>query len=465
MQARCRIDTREQRSAAKGLVHGDCHRPKTRDGNGSKPKQDTQLYNEAVLGFKNYWYPIFSSKSVGKKPVSITVMKQPIVLMRNSKGEVKALSDECAHRGTLLSVGAGEMIKGSDTITCPYHGWTYSLNDGMCVAVLPEGPDSGVPGKIKLRSYPLEERKGIIWIWMGKGEPVPVEEDIPDLLLREKTIVKFYPRSYFGNWRWHAENVAAGHASMIHKDSVRMWFFRARPQSLPMPPRVTQAVDGFGVDVNVIPKRPASGNAPKRKPPSGTTSYPGVGDWNTQPKWRRILFWPWHQVPRAGPFGDVQGTDTMMMMLPGIFRVPNHPSSTNLYYEWYVPIDEDHYLYAQVSCLFGSNPLARAWQHFWYYLYGKASGIIQFNNQDLKYTRQTTMFTQRHGITTYPMAKLSRNDDFHTAWRQFASEFARGEGYAFDEGYNPEESPLIDLVASVSWLEDGAPKEAAAPRV
>jgi len=424
---------------------------------GSGPQYDQRLYNEAVLGFKNYWYPIFSSRSVGKKPVPITIMKEPIVLMRNTAGEVKALADECAHRGTLLSVGEGCMIKGSDTITCPYHGWTYSLNDGMCVAVLPEGPDSEVPGKIRLRSYPIAERKGIIWIWMGKGAAVPVEDDIPDLMLDDDTIVKFRPTVQYGNWRWHSENVAAGHAQMIHKDSMRMWFFRALPMRLPRPPRVMQAVDGLGVDVGAIPARRASSQKVLKqsgKLPPQHTDFPGLGRLHVQSRWRRILLAPWLRKMGVSPFDDVRGTDSMMMMLPGIFRVPNHPSARNIYYEWYVPLDEDHYLYSQVTCLWASNPIQRAWRNLWYYVWGKPTGVIWFNNQDLKFTRQTTLFTQRHGTTSYPMAKLSRNDDFHTVWRQFASEFARGEGHAFQDGYDPKDSPLIGMVDSLPWLKE-----------
>jgi phenylpropionate dioxygenase-like ring-hydroxylating dioxygenase large terminal subunit len=423
---------------------------KRHDGGKANQEYNQSLYDNAVLGFKNYWYPIFSSKSVGKKPVSITIMKEPIVLMRNSNGEAKALSDECAHRGTLLSVGEGCMIKGSDTITCPYHGWTYSLNDGLCVAVLPEGPDSEVPGKIKIRSYPIEERKGIIWIWMGKGAPVPVEDDIPNLILREDAIAKFYPKAQYGNWRWHAENVQGGHAQMIHKDSVKAWFARAFPMRTPMKPGVSWDLDGFGVDNGRQRKQ-----EPGAKLPSMQTDYPGLGSWNPQRKWRRILLWPWLRKPRPGPLNHtVQGINTVLMFMPGIFRVPNHPSADCMYYEWYVPLDEEHYLYSQITCIFGTNWFQRAWRQLWYYLYGKPTGVIQFNNQDLAYTRQTTLYTQRHGTTTYPMAKLSRNDDFHNVWRQFASEFARGEGYAFKEGYKPEDSPLQDMVASIPTEQD-----------
>ncbi len=188
------------------------------------------------------------------------------------------------------------------------------------------------------------------------------------------------------------------------------------------------------------------------------TDYPGLGRWNPQRKWRRILFWPWLRKPRPGPLNhEVQGINTVLMMMPGVFRVPNHPSADNMYFEWYVPLDEEHYLYAQVTCIFGSNLFQRAWRQLWYYLYSKPTGVIQVNNQDLAFTRQTTLFTKRHGTTTYPMVKMTRNDDFHNVWRQFASEFARGEGYAFSEGYKPEDSPLVDMVASVPWLKDESP--------
>ncbi len=250
---------------------------------------------------------------------------------------------------------------------------------------------------------------------------------------------------------------------MIHKNSVKAWFARPSPMRMPLTPGISQDHDGFGVDTGTIAKRTAG--RPKGKLPPMHTVYPGLGSWSPQRKWRRILLWPWLRRYRPGPLNHpVQGIDHQMMMMPGVFRVPNHPSADNMYYEWYLPVDEEHYLYGQITCLWGKSPLARAWQHFWYYLFGKWTGVIQFNNQDLAFTRQTTNFTRRHGKTSYPMVKISRNDDFHTAWRQFASEFARGEGYAFDESYNPEESPLVDMVASVPWLEKDEPKEAAAPQ-
>jgi hypothetical protein len=295
---------------------------------------------------------------------------------------------------------------------------------------------------------------------MGKGAPVPVEDDIPNLILREDTIVKFRPLTQYGNWRWHAENVNGGHAQMVHKDSFRQWFVRTRPMRPPGTPAIVEDLDGAGVDNGGVAFRAQSNAAVIADikagdlPPMHTT-YPGVGEWHIHPKWRRIALWPWLRRFKGGFGSSVQGISTFMMMLPGVFRVPNFPSAGNVYYEWYVPVDEEHYIYSQLVSMWGANLIKRSWRHVWYYAWGKPMGLIQFNNQDLKFTAQTTLFTKRHNMTSYPMAKLTRNDDFQVAWRQYASDFARGEGAASEEGYKLEESPLLDVVASTPWTKNG----------
>ena len=402
-------------------------------------------YEAAVLGFPNYWYPIFSSGEVTKKPRAIQVMRKPIVLMRGQKdGKLYALDDECFHRGTLLSAGRGCEFKGTNTITCGYHGWTYDLETGMCVAVLPEGLGSRVPGKVKQRTYPVEERKGIVWIWMGDGEPVPVEDDMPNLMTRDDTIVKFRHRTNYGNWRWHAENVGAGHAGMIHRDSIRNWTRRPSLPYMPGDPRVAEDPDGVGIEDG--PRTQMWGkdatSAPEKVPPMGT-EFPGLGRWYVPPLWRRIVFWPWARKVRPGfqSGQSIHGIKAGKLFLPGYYRQPHFPNVGSSYYEWYVPVDEDHYVYAQVSCMWGSNAINRLWKTVWYHLYGKPVALVQFNNQDIGWVKQTTEFTKRHDATSYPMVKLSQNDAFHALWREFANENARGQGYKYQNVERSEAGP------------------------
>ena len=153
--------------------------------NGHQNSTRGSLYERAVLGFRNYWYPVCLTKEVTeKKPKAMTLLDDEVVLLRRG-GKAYALADECAHRGTRLSRGKHE-FPGTNTITCRYHGWVYDVTNGVCIAALPDGPESPIIGKAAVRTYPVEERQGMVWVWMGKIAPVPVEEDIPPLLLRER---------------------------------------------------------------------------------------------------------------------------------------------------------------------------------------------------------------------------------------------------------------------------------------
>ena len=122
-----------------------------------------------VGGFPNYWYPLSESRRVTDRPVSVRAFGEDIVLFR-SDGKLAALRDRCPHRGAKLSLGR-RVFPG--TLSCGYHGWTFNQK-GECVASIVEGPESQVPGHARVKTYPLEERFGIIWVFMGEGEPPPL---------------------------------------------------------------------------------------------------------------------------------------------------------------------------------------------------------------------------------------------------------------------------------------------------
>jgi hypothetical protein len=97
-----------------------------------------------------------------------------------------------------------------------------------------------------------------------------------------------------------------------------------------------------------------------------------------------------------------------------------------LYYEWYVPVDEDHYTYFQVATAWPGNPLSRLWFEVKYYLFGRPFKMILFNNQDVRMVAQTTNYTKRRGIDY--LTPLTRQDLFHIEWRRHCNLWARGEG-------------------------------------
>ncbi len=136
--------------------------PKEMNGNKAEVQGATP-YDRAVLGFRNYWYPACLSREVKeRRPVAMKLLGDEIVFLRR-QGQVYALADECPHRGTRLSRGKHE-FPGTPTIACRYHGWVFDVTNGACVAALTDGPDSPVVGKVRVKTYPVQERKGFVWI-------------------------------------------------------------------------------------------------------------------------------------------------------------------------------------------------------------------------------------------------------------------------------------------------------------
>jgi phenylpropionate dioxygenase-like ring-hydroxylating dioxygenase large terminal subunit len=82
--------------------------------------------------FRSDWVFVATSDQVAEpgQYVAVEVGGQPVIVLRNQAGELAALSNLCAHRGTLLVEGAGVEKR----FQCPYHAWTYA-DDGRLLAV------------------------------------------------------------------------------------------------------------------------------------------------------------------------------------------------------------------------------------------------------------------------------------------------------------------------------------------
>ncbi len=108
---------------------------------------------------RNAWYPAAWSRDIKRELISRRILEEDVVLYRKSTGSAAALEDACPHRLTPLSMGR---LKG-DTIECGYHGMTFDSR-GECVRI--PGQDI-IPRNAQVRSYPLIESMGLVWIWMG----------------------------------------------------------------------------------------------------------------------------------------------------------------------------------------------------------------------------------------------------------------------------------------------------------
>ncbi len=111
----------------------------------------------------NFWYPVcLTSDLAAGTPVRARIFGLPFVAFRGGDGQAHVLSDTCVHRGGSLS--KGKVVDGR--VACPYHGWQFD-GSGRCALVPSLGPDGPVPARAKVDAYPVEERYGIVFAFLG----------------------------------------------------------------------------------------------------------------------------------------------------------------------------------------------------------------------------------------------------------------------------------------------------------
>lgn len=107
---------------------------------------------------RNAWYVAAWETEIGAAPLARTILNERVVMFRTPAG-IAALEDRCCHRALPLSLG---QVVG-DRIQCGYHGLEFDTA-GVCVKV--PGQARIPPGAV-VRSYPVVQRYGWVWIWPG----------------------------------------------------------------------------------------------------------------------------------------------------------------------------------------------------------------------------------------------------------------------------------------------------------
>ena len=341
-------------------------------------------------GLREYWYPVIPVKKVGKRrPVGVRLLGENLVLFRGRAGEVVALQDLCAHRGGRLSQGRCHF---PGTITCPYHAWTYD-GEGRCVAALVEGPESSVPKmNVQVPSKQVKVFRGIVWVWMGEGDPVPLEEDVPGEFLDPKVLILTDIRIWPLNWRPLIENAIDGHAPYVHRNSLEGLLTTIGPLGQKLTPTLTNGGRGIALI--------------KESYPPMQQDYPGLGRF---PKQFLRKYWVWLFRPNWEKGLFTGKPYTQEIVLPGMTRIayPDH-----LYIRWGVPIDEYSVRNFYWHVLRGSV----AWK-FWfcvrYYLFRRWARNYNLSEQDRK-----IVSSQDYGAPE----KLSWTDAVVVGWRKMVLE-------------------------------------------
>jgi nitrite reductase/ring-hydroxylating ferredoxin subunit len=162
---------------------------------------------------RRYWQPAALVEELATpRPVKrVRLLGEDLVLFRDPAGRYGLLHRHCAHRGADLSFGRCE----DGGLRCPFHGWLYDAG-GVCLEQPAEPAGSTFHRKVRQPAYPCIERGGIVWAYMGPGEPPPFAA--LDCFTAPDTHVFAFKGLWSCNWLQALEvGIDPGHASFLHR--------------------------------------------------------------------------------------------------------------------------------------------------------------------------------------------------------------------------------------------------------
>ena len=184
---------------------------------------------EQELIFERTWQLAGHLSQLGQPGSYVTAWagNQPVLVVRDEEGSLRAFRNVCRHRGSTLLTGSGQC---KSAIRCRYHGWTYKL-DGTLIG-LPEVRAFGEDldkGSLGLFPARVEEMCGLVFVNLDP-DAAPLASlvgDLPQRLERYDipSLVPFSP--YHGeepaNWKVVVENYLDGyHIPIAHPALVRL---------------------------------------------------------------------------------------------------------------------------------------------------------------------------------------------------------------------------------------------------
>ncbi len=189
---------------------------------------DPDVYSaELDAVFRNEWVFVCAEQQLPEAGdyFAFTLAGEAVVIIRGQDNQVRALSNNCRHRGTpLLDEGFGRINR---NIICPYHAWTYD-DKGVLKAVT-------FPGEVQvnkdahcLPQFHLEQWLGLLFVNLS-GKPYSFAQRIQGI---DKYTSIFEPErfteGYHGdkeqwqaNWKLAVENgIESYHLFKVHKDTL-----------------------------------------------------------------------------------------------------------------------------------------------------------------------------------------------------------------------------------------------------
>ncbi len=162
---------------------------------------------------RQYWQPAALAEELDpQRPVvAVRLLGEDFVLFRDERGRYGLLDRDCPHRGADLAFGRRE----DGGLRCPFHGWLFDV-EGRCLETPAEPPGSRLCDRVSQRAYPVVERGGVLFAWLGGGDPAAFPAF--DCFAAPDAFTFAYKGLWECNWLQALEvGIDPAHASFLHR--------------------------------------------------------------------------------------------------------------------------------------------------------------------------------------------------------------------------------------------------------
>jgi phenylpropionate dioxygenase-like ring-hydroxylating dioxygenase large terminal subunit len=162
---------------------------------------------------RRYWQPAaLVEELAGNRPIKpLRLFGEDLVIFKDGRGKYGLVGRHCPHRGTDLAFGRLE----GDGLRCAFHGWKFGA-DGQCLETPAEPDDSKLCAKLRHKAYPVVEKSGVLFAYMGPGEPPAFPEF--DCFVAPDTHTFAFKGMIDCNWLQSLEvGIDPVHTSFLHR--------------------------------------------------------------------------------------------------------------------------------------------------------------------------------------------------------------------------------------------------------
>ncbi|MEP1441738.1 MAG: SRPBCC family protein [Hyphomicrobiales bacterium] len=186
---------------------------------------DEFLQRELSDVFSKDWFCVGRASALEKAGdyLTLELANQPIIVLRDGEGALKAMSNVCLHRMSTLLEGQGN----ARAIVCPYHAWTYNLDGSLRGAPAMTQNSGFCKDHYKLPQIRCEEWLGWVFVTLNSDatpvaeELVKVEELVGDYDMTNYRQTFFETHEWNTNWKVLAENfMESYHLPVCHSGTI-----------------------------------------------------------------------------------------------------------------------------------------------------------------------------------------------------------------------------------------------------